>query len=135
MIDLDSYKKLNDTYGHQVGDQLLMLAGRVITANKRAMDVAARYGGDEFVLLLPHTSGEEAATVAQRIREEFFRASAVLLKRDLGVTMSVGIGSLRTNRPVGADQLVALADAALYCAKDAGRNRINVSPEGQRHAA
>jgi two-component system, cell cycle response regulator len=135
MIDLDSYKKLNDTYGHQVGDQLLMLAGRVISANKRAMDVAARYGGDEFVLLLPHTTGEEAANVAQRIREEFFRASAGLLKRELGVTMSVGIGSLRANRPVSADQLVALADAALYCAKDAGRNRINVSPEGQRTAA
>jgi diguanylate cyclase (GGDEF)-like protein len=136
MIDLDSYKKLNDTYGHQVGDQLLMLAGRVISANKRAMDVAARYGGDEFVLLLPHTTGEEAANVAQRIREEFFGASAGLLKRELGVTMSVGIGSLRANRPVSADQLVALADAALYCAKDAGRNRINVSPEeGQRTAA
>jgi diguanylate cyclase (GGDEF)-like protein len=91
------------------------------------MDVAARYGGDEFVLLLPHASGEEAAAVAQRIREEFFRSSAQLLKRELGVTMSIGIGSLKANRPVHADQLVALADAALYCAKDQGRNRITVS--------
>src|SRR3982751_543601 len=82
MIDLDSYKKLNDTYGHQVGDQLLMLAGRVIAANKRAMDIGARYGGDEFVLLLPHANGEEAQAVAQRIREEFFKSSAALLKRD-----------------------------------------------------
>jgi diguanylate cyclase (GGDEF)-like protein len=98
------------------------------------MDVAARYGGDEFVLLLPHTNGDEAQRVAERIREQFFAASAGLLKREPGVTMSVGIGSLKTNRPVGADQLVALADAALYSAKDAGRNRINLS-DGPRTAA
>jgi two-component system, cell cycle response regulator len=134
MIDLDSYKKLNDTYGHQVGDQLLMLAGRVITANKRTMDVAARYGGDEFVLLLPHASGEEAAVVAQRIREEFLRSSAQLLKREQGVTMSIGVGSLGANHPTHADQLVSLADAALYQAKDAGRNRISMST-GSRTAA
>jgi two-component system cell cycle response regulator len=137
MIDLDSYKKLNDTYGHQVGDQLLMLAGRVITANKRAMDIAARYGGDEFVLLLPHASGEEASAVAQRIREEFFKSSAALLKRDptAGVTMSIGIGSLKANQPAGADQLVSCADAALYQAKEAGRNRISVSGGPSRTAA
>jgi two-component system, cell cycle response regulator len=134
MIDLDSYKKLNDTYGHQVGDQLLMLAGRVINANKRAMDIGARYGGDEFVLLLPHANGEEAQNVAQRIREEFFKASAPLLKREAGVTMSIGIGSLRANRPNNGDQLLSLADAALYCAKEAGRNRISMS-EGSKTAA
>jgi diguanylate cyclase (GGDEF)-like protein len=134
MIDLDSYKKLNDTYGHQVGDQLLMLAGRTITANKRTMDVAARYGGDEFVLLLPHASGEEAAAVAGRIREEFFRGSGQILKRETGVTMSIGIGSLKQNAPAHADQLVSLADAALYVAKDGGRNRISMS-DGNRTAA
>ena len=71
MIDLDGYKQLNDTYGHQVGDQLLVVAGKVISANLRKMDVAARYGGDEFVLLLPHASADEAAGVAGRIRDEF----------------------------------------------------------------
>lgn len=128
MIDLDAYKKLNDTFGHQMGDQLLILAGRVITANKRVMDIAARYGGDEFVLLLPHASAEEAAVVAGRIAEEFFRSSATLLKRDAntGVTMSIGIGSLRSNHPVHADQLLSFADAALYQSKDAGRNRVSV---------
>jgi diguanylate cyclase (GGDEF)-like protein len=134
MIDLDSYKKLNDSLGHQVGDQLLMLAGRVITANKRAMDIAARYGGDEFVLLLPHANGEAAAEVAQRIREEYFRASAQLLKREMGVTMSIGIGSLRANRPMSGDQLLSFADAALYCAKDAGRNRITLSDQSKTAA-
>jgi diguanylate cyclase (GGDEF)-like protein len=127
MIDLDSYKKLNDTYGHQVGDQLLMLAGRCIQANKRAMDIAARYGGDEFILLLPHASGEEAAQVAQRVAEEFLKASATLLKREQGVTMSIGVGSLKANRPTHGDQLLNQADAALYASKDAGRNRISMS--------
>ena len=130
MIDLDGYKQLNDSMGHQVGDQLLMLAGRSITANKRTMDIAARYGGDEFVLLLPHASGEEAAAVAQRIREEFFASSAKLLKRENGVTMSIGVGSLKANRPAHADQLVSLADAALYASKEAGRNRISMSTGG-----
>jgi len=136
MIDLDAYKKLNDTYGHQMGDQLLILAGRVITANKRVMDIAARYGGDEFVLLLPHASSDEAAAVAGRIAEEFFRSSATLLKRDpgTGVTMSIGIGSLKSNRPVHADQLLSFADAALYQSKEAGRNRVSVCDD-TRNAA
>jgi diguanylate cyclase (GGDEF)-like protein len=136
MIDLDSYKKLNDTYGHQVGDQLLILAGRVITANKRVMDIAARYGGDEFVLLLPHAGAEEAAVVAGRIAEEFFRSSATLLKRDasMGVTMSIGIGSLKANRPVHADQLLSFADAALYQSKEAGRNRVSVCDDSRNAA-
>jgi diguanylate cyclase (GGDEF)-like protein len=136
MIDLDSYKKLNDTYGHQVGDQLLILAGRVITANKRVMDIAARYGGDEFVLLLPHAGAEEAAVVAGRIADEFFRSSATLLKRDasMGVTMSIGIGSLKANRPVHADQLLSFADAALYQSKEAGRNRVSVCDDSRNAA-
>src|SRR6185436_8490569 len=68
MIDLDGYKQLNDTHGHQLGDQLLVMAGKVISANLRRMDVAARYGGDEFVLLLPQASTEEASHAAARIR-------------------------------------------------------------------
>jgi two-component system cell cycle response regulator len=124
MIDMDGFKQLNDTYGHQFGDQLLMTAGKVISANMRRMDVAARYGGDEFVLLLPHASASEATHAAQRIREEFRQASAALMNRPEGVTMSIGIGSLHEHRPDGADQLVAKADAALYNAKAHGRDRI-----------
>jgi two-component system cell cycle response regulator len=130
MIDLDGYKLLNDTYGHQVGDQLLVLAGKVIRANMRRMDVAARYGGDEFVLLLPHADGAAAAEVARRIREEFRVASASVLKRQTGVNMSAGVASLRANRPPHADQLLAIADGALYRAKEAGRNRTYVA-EGE----
>jgi diguanylate cyclase (GGDEF)-like protein len=124
MIDMDGFKQINDGHGHQVGDQLLVLAGRVISTNMRRMDVAARYGGDEFVVLLPHASEEDARAVAQRIREEFHLASAALLNRKDGVTMSVGIGSLVRDKSSHADQLVATADVALYAAKSAGRDRI-----------
>ena len=127
MIDLDGYKQLNDSLGHQVGDQLLVLVGKIISSNMRKMDVAARYGGDEFVLLLPRAAGEEAATVAQRIRDEFRQASAVVLRRNEGVTMSIGIGSLKADAPAGTEQLIAAADAALYRAKGGGRNRVVIS--------
>jgi two-component system, cell cycle response regulator len=127
MIDLDGYKQINDQYGHQVGDQILVVAGRLITSNLRKMDVAARYGGDEFVLLLPHAAAEEASGVAARIREEYRSSSATVLRRDPGANMSIGISSLKTDAPPSGEQLVARADAALYRAKDAGRNRIVVS--------
>ena len=127
MVDLDGYKKLNDSFGHQVGDQLLVMAAKAISANLRRMDVAARYGGDEFVLLLPRASGHEATAVVTRIRDDFRLASAALLRQPEGVTMSIGIGSLRGDNVAETEQLIARADAALYRAKAEGRNRIIVS--------
>jgi len=127
MIDLDEYKHLNDTFGHPVGDQLLITAGKVITANLRKMDVAARYGGDEFVLMLPRADTPEAAGVAQRIRDDYYHASAGVLRKQQGVFMSVGISTLVAHRPSGTDQLLAMADKALYRAKESGRNRIAVA--------
>lgn len=127
MIDLDGYKQLNDTFGHQVGDQLLVVAARAITMNLRKMDVAARYGGDEFVLLLPRAATAEAASVVARIRDDFGGASAALLRRNSGVTMSIGIGSLNGDDVTCTEQLIARADAALYRAKAQGRNRVVIS--------
>ena len=127
MIDLDKYKQLNDSLGHQMGDEILIMAGKVIGANMRRMDVAARYGGDEFVLLLPQASAADAAAVAQRIRQEFKPASAALLKRAEGLSMSIGIGSISGNHPAHADQLVRLADQALYHSKEAGRDRVSLA--------
>ncbi len=145
MIDLDGYKQLNDAFGHQLGDQILIIAGKVISANLRKMDVAARYGGDEFILLLPHAAAEEAAGVATRIRDQFRQASTVALHRNEGVTMSIGIGSIqgmafgaagaRAGEPAGPEQLIGRADNALYRSKEDGRNRITISSSMPASAA
>lgn len=135
MIDLDGYKQLNDMYGHQIGDQLLTMAGKVISANMRRMDVAARYGGDEFVLLLPQAGTEEANHAATRIRDEFAQASASLLRRATGVCMSAGISALKRNNSTRADQLVAQADLALYTAKEHGRNRVELATNDSNDVA
>src|SRR5687768_17828077 len=105
MIDLDSYKQLNDQHGHQIGDQILVAAGRVISTNMRKMDVAARYGGDEFVLRLPHASATEAEGVAERIQQEYHQAATALLQRAAAgtarptLTMSIGISALLDDAP------------------------------------
>ena len=124
MIDLDNYKALNDRHGHAVGDQMLMIAGRVISNGLRKMDLAARYGGDEFVLLFPRAHQEEARMVVQRIGDEFRCGSRKLLQGAEEVTMSFGVASLRALRPTGPDQLVKQADLALYRAKAAGRAAV-----------
>ncbi len=126
MLDLDNYKTLNDTLGHQMGDKILIITAQVIQANLRTSDLAARYGGDEFVLLLPHTSVDMAVTVGERIRKEMVQTCRQYLATDCGLGMSVGVASLRQHQPTRADDLVALADKALYIAKDAGRNCISV---------
>ncbi|MBN1943919.1 MAG: diguanylate cyclase [Phycisphaerae bacterium] len=129
MIDLDHYKEFNDTLGHQMGDELLQRTADIIRLSLREGDVAARYGGDEFVLLLPMTTSEEALRVVQRIREEMsveFRRNAHLR---IPVTLSVGVASSRDDFPSSADALVAMADRALYHAKATGKDRITLFRE------
>jgi diguanylate cyclase (GGDEF)-like protein len=127
MCDLDGYKKLNDTLGHQFGDKILQVAAKVITWNLRVMDVAARYGGDEFVILLPHASAELATNVGDRIHTQFGVQMKALVPPELPLTMSMGIASVLHNRPSNSDLLVALADEALYEAKHRGKNQMIVS--------
>ncbi len=124
MIDLDHFKQLNDSLGHQVGDDLLCLAASCIQDACRSSDIAARYGGDEFVLLLPQTSAEEAMATVDRIRYEIARQCDEHRKVRLPMTLSIGIASLRQDFPGTADGLVSMADRALYVAKERGRNRV-----------
>lgn len=142
MIDLDGFKQLNDTLGHQEGDHLLQIMARVLQANCRRCDIAGRYGGDEFVLLMPHTDPVIAQQVAHRIKMQFVEAARSSFPDFDGINLSIGIACTSLSRPASADQLVALADAALYRAKQAGKARIIVHdwpqaprPGGEKAAA
>lgn len=123
MIDLDEFKAANDAFGHQVGDEVLVLCAGTIVGQLRTADLAARYGGDEFIILLPQTDAESARILAERIVERF--------SRDVGerfpsvrVSMSMGISSLQSLEPKDAETLIRQADRALYDAKKAGKNCI-----------
>lgn len=124
MMDLDGFKALNDTMGHQRGDELLRRVGRVIAANCRDVDCCARYGGDEFSVLLPHASPEAAVEVARRVMREFELMAATLPAGEPSVGISIGVAHADLSCPVNADQLVMHADEALYAAKELGGRRV-----------
>lgn len=124
MCDLDHYKHFNDTLGHQLGDELLIVTADVIRSSLRGSDMAARYGGDEFILLLPHTTVERGLAVGERIRRRLMLGSRKFATTEQAVTMSIGLSSLQTDHPQNADALVAMADRALYMAKEHGKDQI-----------
>jgi diguanylate cyclase (GGDEF)-like protein len=128
MIDLDEFKAANDEFGHQTGDDLLVLSASTISSQLRAADMASRYGGDEFVVLLPQTDTDRAQVLAERIVERFKRELAVRFP-GLTVSMSVGVASLHSLDVGDADALVRAADDALYQAKARGKNRIVTAAE------
>lgn len=125
IFDIDRFKAFNDTYGHLTGDQVLRLVAQVLKANVRGGDLPARFGGEEFVAVLPHTALEGATAVAENIRRAI--QSKELLKRStqekLGrITLSAGVAQYRPGD--SAASLIGRADHALYLAKEAGRNRV-----------
>jgi len=123
--DVDHFKKFNDTYGHAIGDQVLRLVGQCLKVNIKGKDTAARFGGEEFVVILPSTTLSQAAGLANEIRKtvESKRIVQKSTGRDMGtVTLSLGVASLRPGEQVA--DVLNRADAYLYAAKRAGRNRV-----------
>jgi diguanylate cyclase len=125
LTDIDQFKKFNDTYGHLTGDQVLRLVAMALKQNVKNHDVAARYGGEEYVVLLPKTALMAAVTVADHIRRAVMGKE--LMRRSTGetlgrVTISLGVASWRKGDTVGS--LLERADACLYAAKRAGRNCV-----------
>lgn len=137
LFDLDGFKAINDTLGHQAGDELLTTVGEIIRGQIRSSDLAARFGGDEFVILMPHTTCDTAVNLAQRIMHQFGSVCPLDAKTKDAVSacgMSVGVASLRTSRPRSGEELIHHADTAMYTAKDSGRRCIRVCDADGKHA-
>ena len=135
MIDLDGFKPFNDTFGHQKGDEVLRLAARVLEANCRSIDVSARFGGDEFCVLMPHAEPDSAIRIAHRIASAFDEAMSAIVESDSLVSMSIGISHLQINQPISADELVLFADEAMYQAKSISSKRVVMSEASRRKVA
>lgn len=123
MMDMDDFKAVNDSHGHQVGDELLMLAALTISSQLRAADVAARYGGDEFIILMPHSDASQAQALARRITE-CFHAECAAKHPGIKISLSVGIAGITGCNAATDDEFIRSADRALYEAKSLGKNRI-----------
>ncbi|MBT0665329.1 sensor domain-containing diguanylate cyclase [Geobacter pelophilus] len=125
MIDVDNFKKLNDTYGHPKGDQVLASLGKILSSSLRASDLSFRYGGEEFAVILPETRLEGAFLVAESLREKVFKELSPLLghESDRPVTISLGVAGYPSDAST-TDSLLSHADACLYKAKNQGKNRV-----------
>jgi diguanylate cyclase (GGDEF) domain len=127
MIDIDFFKRFNDEYGHSCGDHVLKRVAREIQANVRSMDLASRYGGEEFCVLLPETDLERARAVAERVRVGIESAVTEYEGRSLSVTASLGVAEYDRRRDASAKALLDRADRAMYDSKQAGRNRVTLA--------
>lgn len=134
MLDVDNFKTYNDTLGHQAGDALLRSLGALLRGSIRPTDVGVRYGGDEFLLLLPGANAEQAAMIAGRIIKTFGQNISRLGQR-VPVSMSAGVASLQRDGCESGHALVKQADAALYAAKRSGKNTVSTSPTPAQPAA
>ncbi len=126
MIDLDYFKHINDTYGHQAGDAVLVEVAQILSDNAREYDEVGRYGGEEFAVLLPNTSKDNAAMIAERIRKQIEETAIDIGDRELSVTASLGVAAYPIEGVTGINDLLKFADQALYIAKEKSRNTVVV---------
>lgn len=131
LLDIDHFKKVNDTYGHHAGDEVLVRIAQLLSAMAREGDTVARFGGEEFSILLPETKRLGAAVMGQRIRAVIESEEIVVEGRRIPVTVSIGVATLAAEDVESIDQLLNIADRRLYLAKNNGRNRICVSDDGR----
>jgi two-component system cell cycle response regulator len=122
MLDVDHFKRINDSYGHPAGDYVLSTLGQLLLAVVRIEDLVARYGGEEFAILCRETPPMSALQLAERLRRAVESHAFTYREQKLSVTLSIGI-AMSSDSPTAAQQLIAKADAALYEAKQTGRNR------------
>ena len=125
MLDIDNFKKVNDTYGHSIGDQVLRSLTQECLESLREFDILGRYGGEEFAIILPETDCQAACKTAERLRQRVEEKHFETTKGELSLTISLGVAELSDDIPDMAT-LLDLADSALYVAKQSGRNRVEL---------
>lgn len=123
IIDIDHFKKINDTYGHDMGDKVIKTIAKLMRENTRTVDYIGRIGGEEFAILMPHTDVESAYQIADRLRENISKYSMLLNDKSVSITVSIGLSYLN-HEDKNIHTLLKRADTALYEAKDNGRNQV-----------
>ena len=123
MLDIDHFKRVNDTYGHAVGDQVLQGLAQLVKSNLRQVDLLARYGGEEFVILMPETGLEEAMLIAERLRENAAEATLPTRAGNMVITISLGVVKLEDDCR-NLEELLDRSDQAMYVSKRTGRNKV-----------
>jgi diguanylate cyclase (GGDEF)-like protein len=123
MVDIDQFKSINDQFGHDVGDHIIIRIADICREEKRKSDVVARFGGEEFLLLLPETDLEEAQSVAERLRRVVEMREFSIASRAITTTISIGVAQANQDMETLFD-LIKMTDQALYAAKNGGRNRV-----------
>jgi diguanylate cyclase (GGDEF)-like protein len=126
IFDIDHFKKVNDTYGHQAGDEVIRKTAQTLSSMVRKTDVAGRYGGEEFVVFLPNTAAENAKIFAERLRKTIEGLTVVHDNREIRYTISIGICEFSSELE-SHEQWIEKADQALYQSKEGGRNQTNIA--------
>ena len=124
MVDIDLFKKVNDTFGHTEGDQVLCKISSLLKTSVRKKDTVARYGGEEFILILPEAGLEESFVIAERIRRQIENTPFEIGQAQVNLTLSMGISNFPSHRAKSKEELIKMADQALYDAKRGGRNKV-----------
>ncbi len=124
MLDMDHFKNVNDTYGHEVGDKVIIYCSDILKKLARQSDIVTRYGGEEFIILLPQTSLKDALALAQRIRKAIYTLNIPECDKNLSVSISIGVTQVNHEKDENISDIILRADKALYIAKEGGRNRV-----------
>lgn len=135
MVDLDYFKQVNDRYGHEVGNRALQSTAQVLQHVTRQLDIPCRYGGEEFSVVLPSTDMLTAIQVAERIRQAIETQPVMVDDEDIGLTASIGVDAYQAQQDETPEQFIQRADACLYRAKQAGRNRVCHGEGAERPAS